>query len=152
MIAEVRCVLLVEDSDEDAELTVAALEEHRLLNEVVRVRDGVEALDFLYRRNGFAERPGVNPGLVLLDLKMPRVNGLEVLRHVKADPALRNIPIVILTSSREECDLIESYGLGVNAYVVKPVGFREFVEAVRHIGGFWIMTNEPPPRSPQQPR
>lgn len=150
-MAEVKYVLLVEDSDDDAELTVSALAEHRLANEVVRVRDGAEALDYLYRRDGFAARPLGNPVLLLLDLKMPRVSGLEVLRQVKSDPQLRGIPVVMLTSSREESDLVESYNLGVNAYVVKPVDFRDFVVAVAQLGAFWIVANEPPPPALSRP-
>lgn len=150
-MAEVKYVLLVEDSDDDAELTVSALAEHRLANEVVRVRDGAEALDYLYRRDGFAARPLGNPVLLLLDLKMPRVGGLEVLRQVKSDPQLRGIPVVMLTSSREESDLVESYNLGVNAYVVKPVDFRDFVVAVAQLGAFWIVANEPPPPALSRP-
>lgn len=152
MMAEVKRVLLAEDSDEDAELTMAALKEHRLANEVVRVRDGAEALDYLYRRNGFAGRSHDNPVLVLLDLKMPRVDGLEVLRQVKGDPQFRNIPVVVLTSSREETDLVKSYELGVNGYVVKPVVFPDFVEAVHQIGAYWIVANEPPPVRPRKSR
>lgn len=151
MMAEVKRVLLVEDSDDDAELTLSALAEHRLANEVVRVRDGAEALDYLYRRDGFAARPRGNPVLMLLDLKMPRMGGLEVLRQVKSDPQLRGVPVVILTSSREESDLVESYNLGVNAYVVKPVDFRDFVVAVAQLGAFWIVANEPPPAALSKP-
>jgi CheY-like chemotaxis protein len=118
-----------------------------LANEVVVVGDGAEALDYLLRRGAFAERERGNPAVVLLDLKMPRVDGLEVLRHLKADPELRTIPVVIMTSSREERDLVESYRLGVNAYVVKPVDFEQFVAAVKEVGMFWAVINEPPPGS-----
>jgi CheY-like chemotaxis protein len=140
-------ILYAEDSAADVELTLAALEEHHLANEVVAVGDGVEALDYLYRRGAFADREAGNPAVVLLDLKMPRVDGLEVLRQVKSDPDLRTIPVVIMTSSREERDLVESYRLGVNAYVVKPVDFEQFVAAVKEVGMFWAVVNEPPPET-----
>lgn len=109
------------------------------------VRDGAEALDFLYRRQQFAHRPADNPGLILLDLKMPKIDGLEVLRQVKSDPGLRTIPVVMLTSSREQQDVVRTYDLGVNAYVVKPVVFSDFMEAVKVLGQFWAVINEPPP-------
>jgi two-component system, response regulator len=140
-------ILYAEDSPADVELTMAALEEHHLANEVVAVNDGVEALDYLYRRGPFASREAGNPAVVLLDLKMPRLDGLEVLRQVKSDPDLRTIPVVIMTSSREERDLVESYRLGVNAYVVKPVDFEQFVAAVKEVGMFWAVVNEPPPEN-----
>jgi len=140
-------ILLAEDSPEDVELTMAALEEHRLANEVIVVGDGVEALDFLHRRGSFRDRAPGNPAVVLLDLKMPRLDGLEVLRDMKVDDWLRAIPVVMLTSSREESDIVESYQLGVNAYVVKPVVFQEFVDAVKNLGLFWAVLNEPPPGS-----
>jgi CheY-like chemotaxis protein len=143
-------VLYAEDNPRDAELTLDALAEHRLANEVVHVRDGAEALDYLYRRGQFADRGPGQPAVVLLDLKMPKVDGLEVLRTIKADPELRVIPVVVMTSSSEEGDLVCSYKLGVNAYVVKPVKFQEFVEAVRQIGSFWAVMNEPPPGSAVQ--
>ena len=138
-------ILLVEDSVADAELAMRALEESHLANEVLHLRDGVEALDYLYRRGDFADRPEGHPALVLLDLKMPRLDGTEVLRQLKSDPAMRMIPIVIMTSSREEGDLLASYELGVNAYVVKPVNFREFFDAVKQVGSFWGVLNEAPP-------
>jgi CheY-like chemotaxis protein len=138
-------ILLAEDNPHDVELTLAALDEHKLANEVVVVRDGEEALDYLFRRGGHGDRPAANPALVLLDLKMPKVDGLEVLRAVKDDPDLRRIPVVMLTSSREEPDLKASYALGANAYVVKPVDFTAFVDSVRQLGIFWAMYNEPPP-------
>lgn len=142
---EVRHILLAEDNANDLELTLTALRANRLANDVVVVRDGAEALDYLYRRGDYADRHNGPPVVVLLDLKMPKVDGLEVLRLVKADPQLRSVPIVVLTSSREEQDLVRSYDLGVNAYVVKPVDFQEFVEAVKTLGGFWAIVNEPPP-------
>jgi two-component system response regulator len=140
-------ILLVEDSPQDAELTLHALAGSHLADDVIHLRDGAEALDYVYRRGRFADRPTGQPALVLLDLKMPKVDGIEVLRQVKSDPNLKTIPIVVMTSSREEGDLLRSYELGVNAYVVKPVRFQEFVEAVKQIGSFWAMVNEPPPGS-----
>jgi len=140
-------ILLVEDDPNDIELTLTALGEYNLTNEVVAVRDGVEALDYLYRRGDFTQRPEGNPIVILLDLKMPRLDGVGVVRQLKADEQMRLIPVVILTSSREAQDLEECYRLGINAYVVKPVRFAEFVEAVKQIGGFWALVNEPPPGS-----
>lgn len=140
-------ILLAEDDPKDVELTLTALADYRLADEVVVARDGVEVLDYVYRRGAYAARPTGHPAVILLDLKMPRLDGLQVLRYLKADEQLRQIPIVILTSSREDRDLAECYRLGVNAYVVKPVRFAEFVEAVKHIGMFWALTNEPPPGS-----
>ena len=145
MITDVRTILLAEDSENDAELSMAALRENHVLNDVIVTRDGAETLDYLYRRNSFSTRPGGNPALLLLDLKMPKVDGLEVLRQIKCDEQLRTIPVVVLTSSRQEEDLMRSYNLGVNAYVVKPVEFGEFVNAVKSIGVFWAVVNEPPP-------
>ncbi|HKA35817.1 MAG TPA: response regulator [Thermoanaerobaculia bacterium] len=146
-MAEVRCILLVEDNPKDVELTLTALSEHNLANEVVVARDGEEALEYLRRRGRFAGREPGDPAVVLLDLKMPKVDGLEVLRQIKSDDALRTIPVVMLTSSREDKDLIDSYRLGTNAYVVKPVVFEHFVEAVRNIGGFWAILSEAPRRT-----
>jgi CheY-like chemotaxis protein len=144
---ELKRVLLAEDSANDAELTLAALGEHKLANEVVVVRDGAEAWEYLSCTGAFANRPPAAPAFVLLDLKMPKMDGLEVLRRMRSDPALRTVPVVILTSSREERDIVESYDLGVNAYVVKPVGFEEFVSVVGHLGLFWAVVNQPPPGS-----
>jgi two-component system, response regulator len=140
-------ILLVEDNTRDAEMTLKALENHHLANEVLHVRDGAEALDFLYRRGEFAGRPNGQPAVVLLDLKMPKVDGLEVLHQMKSDSKLGMIPVVIMTSSREDRDLQTAYQLGVNAYVVKPVKFEEFMDAVRQVGAFWAVLNEPPPDS-----
>lgn len=140
-------ILLVEDDPRDVELTLSALAEHHIANEVAVARDGVEALDYLYRREAFARRPCGNPVVILLDLKMPKLDGVEVLKQLKTDEQFRLMPIVVLTSSRESRDLEECYKLGVNAYVVKPVRFTEFVEAVKHIGVFWALINEPPPGS-----
>jgi len=147
MMAELKRILLAEDNPQDVELTLTALDEHNLANEVVVVNDGAEALDYLYRRGKFAMRADNDPAVVLLDLKMPKVDGLEVLRTIKKDDKLKSIPLVILTSSREEKDLVESYKLGVNAYVVKPVNFQQFIEAVKELGAFWAVINEPPPGS-----
>jgi CheY-like chemotaxis protein len=144
---DIRRILLAEDNANDVELTLSALHSHHVANEVVVVRDGAEALDYLYRRGMFADRDPGDPGLILLDLKMPKMDGLEVLRHVKADLRLRRLPIVVLTSSREESDIVRSYELGVNAYVVKPVKFADFVEAVHTLGAFWAVLNEMPPPS-----
>jgi CheY-like chemotaxis protein len=141
----VKRILLVEDDPKDVELTLAALAEHNLANSVVVARDGVEALDYLYRRGSFAQQPPGNPVVIMLDLKMPRIDGVEALRQLKADAQLRLIPVVILTSSRESLDLEACYRLGVNAYVVKPVRFVEFVEVVKEIGVFWVLANQPPP-------
>ena len=140
-------ILMVEDDPRDVELSLTALEQYKLANEVVVVGDGEEALDYLYRRGKFMARADGNPAVILLDLKLPKVDGLEVLQQIKADEALKVIPVVVLTSSREERDMVASYKLGVNAYVVKPVDFHEFVNAVKELGVFWAIINEPPPGS-----
>jgi CheY-like chemotaxis protein len=140
-------ILLAEDDPRDVELTLTALEEYRLTNEVIVVQDGEEALDYLYSRGKYAGRSPGNPAVVLLDIKMPKIDGLEVLRRIKSDAELKMIPVVMLTSSREAPDLVESYKLGVNAFVVKPVNFTSFVEAVKGLGVFWAIVNEPPPGS-----
>jgi CheY-like chemotaxis protein len=147
MMTEICHILLAEDNVHDAELTITALRDNRLANDVVVVKDGAECLDYLYRRNAFAQRSTGDPSLILLDLKMPKVDGVEVLRQVKSDPALKAIPVIMLTSSREEHDVVRTYDLGVNAYVVKPVNFADFVDAVRQLGAFWAVINEPPPRT-----
>ncbi len=147
MITDVRRILLVEDNPNDVELTIEALGEHNIANMVDVVRDGEEALDYLYRRGQFKSRPNGNPAVVLLDLKLPKVNGHEVLRTIRSDERLKLLPVVVLTSSREEQDLTESYKLGANAYVVKPVNFQQFMEAVKKLGIFWAIINEPPPIS-----
>jgi CheY-like chemotaxis protein len=146
-MADLKRILLAEDNPKDVELTLAALDEHNLANEVVVVNDGAEALDYLYRRGKYAMRQEGNPAVVLLDIKMPKVDGLEVLNKIKSDPKLQHIPTVILTSSREEADLSRGYNQGVNAYVVKPVEFQEFIKAVSNLGVFWALINEPPPHS-----
>jgi CheY-like chemotaxis protein len=146
-MSELKRILLVEDSANDVELTLAALAENLLANEVVVVRDGEEALDYLFRRGMFRMRAPGHPAVVLLDLKLPKVDGLQVLEAIKTDPQLRQVPVVMLTSSREEPDLVKSYSLGVNAYVVKPVEFDAFAKALKELGLFWAVINEPPPGS-----
>jgi len=140
-------ILLVEDDPKDVELTLTALEEYNLANEVIVARDGEEALEYLYSRGKFKTRSSDNPAVVLLDLKLPKVDGLEVLKQIKSEEKLRMIPVVVLTSSKEEKDMVASYKLGVSAYVVKPVDFHEFVNAIKELGVFWAVINEPPPGS-----
>jgi CheY-like chemotaxis protein len=140
-------ILIVEDDPNDVELTLTALTDYNLANEVVITRDGQQALDYLYCRGEFSTRPTENPAVMLLDLKLPRVDGLEVLQQIKSDEDLKMMPVVVLTSSHEEKDLVRSYSLGVNAYVVKPVDFHEFVNAVKELGIFWAVINESPPGS-----
>jgi len=138
-------ILLVEDNQNDAELAMHALKKHKLANRIEVVRDGAEALDFVFARGAYGHRDiNQTPRVVLLDLKLPKVDGLEVLRQIKADPRTRKIPVVVLTSSREERDVMESYNLGVNSYILKPVDFQQFTEAVRTIGLYWLLLNEPP--------
>ena len=149
-MAELKRILLVEDDPHDVELTLTGLAEYNLANEVVVARDGEEALDFLHYRGKFAGRTDGNPSVVLLDLKLPKVGGLEVLRQLKTDEKLKMVPVVILTSSHEDRDMVEGYKLGTNAYVVKPVDFHRFVDAIKHIGAFWAVINEPPPGSVQK--
>jgi CheY-like chemotaxis protein len=140
-------ILLVEDDPKDVELTLTALEEYNLANEVVVARDGEQAVDYLYCRGEYKTRSSGNPAVMLLDLKLPKVDGLEVLKQIKSEEKLRMIPVVVLTSSKEEKDMVASYRLGVNAYVVKPVDFHEFVNAIKELGAFWAVINEPPPGS-----
>jgi CheY-like chemotaxis protein len=142
---DVPAILIAEDNPNDVELTIEALDRHNLANRVIVAHDGVEAMEYLRREGAFSEREPGDPAVVLLDIKMPRKDGLEVLREIRGDPALRRIPVVILTSSREEQDLITSYDLGVNAYVVKPVEFGSFIDAVKELGVFWALINERPP-------
>jgi CheY-like chemotaxis protein len=151
-VAELKPILLVEDSPKDVELALVALAKSHLANEVIVARDGEEALDYLFCRGPFANRPRGNPAVVLLDLKLPKVDGLQVLEQIKGDPEIRQVPVVMLTSSREEQDLLRSYKLGVNAYVVKPVDFKEFVAAIGDLGVFWAVLNEPPPGSTRSRR
>jgi CheY-like chemotaxis protein len=147
MPIELRTILLAEDNPKDLELTLEALAEHNLANQVVAVKDGVEAMEFLRREGKYKLRKPGHPAVLLLDIKMPRMDGIEVLRAIRSDPTLKILPIVMLTSSREEQDLIKSYELGINAYVVKPVNFKDFVEAVKLIGMFWAVVNELPPEN-----
>ena len=146
-MSELGRILVVEDDPRDVELTLTALDEYKLANEVFVTRDGKEALDYLYCREQFASRLDECPAVILLDLKLPKVNGLEVLQQIRSDERLKMIPVVVLTSSHEEKDMLASYQLGVNAYVVKPVDFHEFVNAVKELGMFWAIINEPPPGS-----
>jgi CheY-like chemotaxis protein len=146
-MSELGRILIVEDDPRDEELTLTALEEYNLANEVVVARDGEKALDYLYCRGEFTTRSNGNPAVLLLDLKLPKVDGLEVLQQIRSDERLKMIPVVVLTSSNEEKDLIRSYKLGVNAYVVKPVDFHAFVNAIKELGVFWAVINQPPPGS-----
>jgi len=145
MPIELRTILLAEDSPKDVELTLEALTENNLANRVTVVKDGVEVMEYLRREGKFKSRNAGNPAVLLLDIKMPRMDGIEVLRTVRSDPALKTLPVVMLTSSREEQDLIKSYELGVNAYIVKPVDFKEFMNAIKLVGVFWAIINEVPP-------
>jgi CheY-like chemotaxis protein len=140
-----RTILLAEDNPKDVELTLEALSEHNLANHVVAVKDGVETMEYLRYEGNYKNRKQGNPAVILLDIKMPRMDGIEVLKAIRGDDKLKTIPIVILTSSREESDLIKSYEIGVNAYVVKPVDFKDFIDAVKQIGIFWALMNELPP-------
>ncbi len=140
-------ILFVEDNPSDVELTLTAFQECRYKSKINVVTDGEEALDYLTCRNAYADRSSGNPAVMLLDLKLPKVDGLEVLRTVKSDEKLKLIPVVVLTSSHEEKDLVASYRLGVNAYVVKPVDFHQFVNAIKELGAFWAIINAPPPGS-----
>lgn len=146
-MSDLKRILLAEDSAQDVQLTLAVLAENNLANEVMVVRDGVEALDYLRRRGPFSGRTNGQPAVVFLDIKMPRLDGVEVLREIKADAELQMIPVVMVTSSREQQDLLKSYRLGVNAYVVKPIDFRQFSDAIKQLGLFWAVLNEPPPGS-----
>lgn len=147
MNVKMKRILLVEDDPNDVELTLTAMKEFNLANEVVVVSDGAEALDFLFKRGAFSERVNGNPIVILLDLKLPKISGMEVLKQIRESEALKMIPVVILTSSREEKDLNDGYSLGTNAYVVKPVEFQQFLEAIKQLGAFWALINEPPPGS-----
>ena len=146
-MSELGRILIVEDDPRDVELTLTALDEYNLANEIVVARDGEKALDYLYCRGEFSTRTNQNPAVMLLDLKLPKVGGLEVLQQIRSDERLKMIPVVVLTSSNEEKDMMRSYKLGVNAYVVKPVDFHEFVNAVKELGVFWAVINQPPPGS-----
>ena len=144
-MSELARILLVEDDPRDVELTMTALGEYNLANEVVVARDGEKALDYLYSRGEFSNRSNENPAVMLLDLKLPKVDGLQVLQQIRSEERLKLMPVVVLTSSHEEKDMMRSYKLGVNAYVVKPVDFHEFVNAIKELGVFWAVINEPPP-------
>jgi len=151
-MAQLKQILLVEDNPKDLELTLEALERSQLANDVVTARDGAEALDWLMCRGPHANRDTGDPAVVLLDLKLPKVDGLQVLEKIKSDDDLRHVPVVMLTASREESDLVRSYELGVNAFVVKPVAFQEFFKAIQEVGMFWAILNEPhPPRRRNKP-
>jgi CheY-like chemotaxis protein len=143
-VDKLKTILLVEDNSKDIELTLEAMAENSLANDIVVVRDGVEALEYLRCQGKYKLRKAGNPALILLDIKMPRMDGIEVLRNIRSDAKLKRIPVVVLTSSREENDLINTYELGVNAYVLKPVDFKQFIEAVKQIGSFWAVLNELP--------
>jgi len=145
MNTEIKKILIVDDSPKDVELTIAALSEKNLANEVVVAEDGVEALDYLHKRGKFAASGKSNPAVILLDIKMPRMNGIEVLKHIRADPKFKFIPVIMVTSSREERDLVESYKLGANSYVVKPVDIVQFIDAIKVLGQYWAVINQQPP-------
>lgn len=141
---KLKSILLVEDNPNDVELTLVALSEHNLANNVTVLNDGAEALDYLFKRGKYIDRDNGNPGVIFLDIKMPKVNGLEVLKEIRNDNTLKTIPVVMLTSSREESDLIECYNLGVNAFIIKPVEFVNFIDTIKNLGFFWAILNEPP--------
>ena len=145
MMTDVPAILLAEDNPNDVELTLEALAQHHLANRVTVAHDGVEAMEYLRCEGAFRDRQPGDPAVVLLDIKMPRKDGLEVLREIRGDPALKRLPVVILTSSDQEQDLVSSYKLGANSYIRKPVDFRQFTEAVRNLGMYWLLLNEPPP-------
>jgi CheY-like chemotaxis protein len=145
MMIEIKTILFAEDNPRDVELTLEALADHNLANNVIVVRDGVEAMDYLHCEGKYKQRKPGNPAVLLLDIKMPRMDGIEVLKSIRGDDKLKTLPVVMLTSSREEQDLIASYQLGINAYVVKPVDFKEFIDAVKQLGVFWAVINEAPP-------
>jgi CheY-like chemotaxis protein len=144
MNAEVKRILIVDDSPKDVELTIAALREKNLANEVIVAEDGEEALDYLYKRGKFADEKGY-PAVILLDIKMPKMNGIEVLKIIRSTPKFKLIPVIMVTSSREEKDLVESYKLGANSYVVKPVDVLQFIDAIKSLGQYWAIINQPPP-------
>ena len=145
MKAELKKILIVDDSPKDVELAISVLSEKHLANEIDVAEDGVEALDYLYRRGKYADHESGNPAVILLDIKMPRMNGIEVLKHIRAEPKFKFIPVIIFTSSREEKDLVESYRLGANSYVVKPVDIVQFIEAIKALDLYWAVINQPPP-------
>jgi len=144
MKADVKRILIVDDSPNDVELTISALAEKNMANEVIVAEDGEEALDYLYKRGKFVNERG-NPAVILLDVKMPKMDGIEVLRHIRSNPEFKFIPVIMLTSSCEEKDLVESYKLGANSYVVKPVDIVQFLDAIKTLGQYWVVINQPPP-------
>lgn len=144
MKADKKRILIVDDSPKDVELTIAALAENNQVNEIIIAEDGLEALDFLNKRGKFADDLG-NPSVILLDIKMPKMNGIEVLKHIRSNPRFKFIPVIMVTSSNEERDLIESYKLGANSYVVKPVDIIQFIDAIKVVGQYWTVINQPPP-------
>ena len=144
MGTELETILIVEDNQNDVELTIAALCENNIVNDIAVAEDGVEALDYLYKRGKFAVNGNSSPAVILLDIKMPRMNGIEVLRHIRNDPKFKFIPVIMVTSSREEKDLVESYKLGANSYVVKPVDIIQFIDAIKSLGQYWAVINQPP--------
>ncbi len=144
MYTEIKKILIVDDSPQDIELTISALREKNLVNEVIIAEDGEEALDYLYKRGKFTNDNG-NPGIILLDIKMPKMNGIEVLKHIRSNPKFKSIPVIMLTSSHEEKDLVESYKLGANSYVVKPVDIMQFIDAIKSLGQYWAVINQTPP-------
>jgi CheY-like chemotaxis protein len=145
MNAKVKTILIVDDNPKDVELTISALADKNLANQVIVAEDGVEALDYLYKRGKFSNEKG-NPAVILLDIKMPLMDGIEVLKHIRSNPKFRLIPVIMVTSSREERDLIDSYNLGANSYVVKPVDIVQFIDAIKVLGQYWAVINEPPPQ------
>jgi len=148
MKTDIKTILIVDDSKNDIELAIAALSEKNLANEVVVAEDGVEALDFLHKRGKFAGYQNGNPAVILLDIKMPRMDGIEVLKYIRSEPKFRLIPVIMVTSSAEEKDLVESYQLGANSYVVKPVDIVQFIDAIKVLGQYWAVINQPPPSIP----
>jgi CheY-like chemotaxis protein len=145
MNVDIKRIMIVDDSPKDVELTIAALAEKNLANEVIVAEDGEEALDYLYKRGKFVDYEKVNPAVILLDIKMPKIDGIEVLRQIRAEPKFKTIPVIMVTSSREERDLVESYNLGANSYVVKPVDIAQFIDAVKVLGQYWAVINQLPP-------
>ena len=144
MKSDLKRILIVDDSPKDVELTIAALSEKNLANEIIVAEDGEEALDYLYKRGKFSHETGY-PAVILLDIKLPKINGIEVLRHIRSDPKFKLIPVIIVTSSCEERDLVESYKLGANSYVVKPVDIVQFIDAIKVLGQYWAIINQSPP-------
>jgi CheY-like chemotaxis protein len=147
MNTEVKKILIVDDSSKDVELTIAALTEHNLANNIIVAEDGEEALDYLYKRGKFINYEKSNPAVILLDIKMPKMNGIEVLKHIRSKSEFKLIPVIMVTSSGEEKDLVDSYNLGANAYIVKPVDIVQFIEAIKVLGQFWAVINKQPSAS-----